>query len=77
MRRPIENMTDQDYAKRLLEHRQHGYSIKVALRFMRKRYILSGSIFTVLLLLICIDSNDRVLWVLAGMYVGMFLRDFG
>jgi len=68
---------DQEYAKKLLEHRKHGYSFRVALRSFRWRYALSGTIFALVLFMLYLDPSDPLLCILAGMYIGTFLRDFG
>jgi hypothetical protein len=73
--------SDQIMAKHYLAHREAGtYSILNILRRSAKRYIFS-LILMVLLAVMATYTTERVLRIMGligvGMYIGMFLRDFG
>lgn len=67
---------EKEYAKRLLKHRENGYSIIYAIKNNWKKYLFSITVF-ILLLIISAYLNNCLLYFLIGLYIGTFLRDIG
>ena len=68
---------ENEYAKRLLKHRENGYSIIYAIKNNWKKYLFSITVFVMSLLITLAYLNNYVLYFLVGLYIGTFLRDFG
>lgn len=71
---------DQEYAQKILEHRKRGgYSIRLALRGLASRYIISTLVFILaaIFLLNLSPCTKPFYWVIIGLYAGMILRDIG
>ena len=70
-------MNEQILAQLFLEHRKHGYSIRLVLRRMKRRYILSVTLCVVMSFIACSLSLYWFAYIILGIYMGGFLRDIG
>lgn len=72
-----EIMNEKEHAIKLLEQYEKGFSIGLAYKRMFKRYLLSGILFALILYFAIYFKHEPLLWIGVGLYIGMFLRDFG
>ena len=69
-------MNEKNKAKRLLEHKEYGFSYKLAYKGMRNRYVLYISSIVILFYFTTKTKDNAFLFVLIGLFIGTFLRDY-
>ncbi len=69
-------MDEKEKAKRLLEHKKNGFSYRLTYRGMRNRYFLYLTSILILLYLATQSRENAILYILVGLFIGTFLRDY-